>query len=225
MTDQPALTLPKLTLYGFWRSMAAYRVRVALNLKGLKATETALNLDAGEQFAPEYLAVNPEGAVPALVEPGRAPITQSMAILEYLEEAYPQVPLLPKDPHGRARVRSLCALIVSDTHPLIVPRVRTYLTEVAGLDEAAFRAWSVHWIGRGVAATEARLARDPATGVFCHGDTVTLADICLASLVAISKTFRLEPEGAPTVARIVAACEAQGAFEQAHPRRQLGAPR
>src|ERR1700743_1717857 len=116
MTDAPPLTL-----YGFWRSMAAYRVRVALALKGLQAHEIAIDLDAGEQFAPDFLAVNPEGAVPALGEPGQTPITQSMAILEYLEERFPDPPLLPKDLRGRARVRGLAAVIVSDTHPLLVP--------------------------------------------------------------------------------------------------------
>jgi maleylacetoacetate isomerase/maleylpyruvate isomerase len=213
-----------LHLYGFWRSMAAYRVRVALNLKGLHAQETALNLDAGDQFAPEYLAVNPEGAVPALVEPGQSPITQSMAILEYLEEVYPRVPLLPADPHGRARVRSLCGLIVSDTHPLLTPRVGKYLRETAGLDEAAMRAWRLHWITRCVTALETRLARDAATGAVCHGDSVTLADICLASLLAVAKTMGFQPTDAPTVTRIVEACEALEAFQKANPLRQAGAP-
>jgi maleylacetoacetate isomerase/maleylpyruvate isomerase len=213
-----------LHLYGFWRSMAAYRVRVALNLKGLEVTEIALDLDAGDQFTPEYLAVNPEGAVPALVEPDQPPITQSMAILEYLEEAYPAVPLLPADPHGRARVRSLCGLIVSDTHPLLTPRVGKYLRETAGLDEAAMRAWRLNWITRCVTAMETRLARDAATGAFCHGDSVTLADICLSSLLAVARTAGFQPTGAPTVTRIVEGCEAMDAFQRASPLRQMGAP-
>jgi len=213
-----------LQLYGFWRSMAAYRVRVALNLKGLKASEIALNLDAGEQFAPEYLALNPEGAVPALVEPGHPPITQSMAILEYLEEAYPQAPLLPADPHGRARVRSLAAVIVSDTHPLMVPRVRAYLNEHAGFDEAALRDWSIHWGVRGLAVIEARLARDAATGVYCHGDQVTFADICLTNLGMAMRAAKIDMSAYPTVARIIAACEQLEAFQRANPRLQLGAP-
>lgn len=211
-------------LFGFWRSMATYRVRVALNLKGLHVRETDLNLDAGDQLAPAFLAVNPEGAVPALVEAGQPAITQSLAILEYLEERYPQVPLLPKDLRGRARVRSLAALVVSDTHPLIVPRVRSYLTTKAGMDDAALRAWSLHWISRGLAATEARLASDPATGEFCHGDQVTFADICLASLVIVARTFQFQPAGAPRLARIVERCETIDAFERAHPLRQSGAP-
>jgi maleylacetoacetate isomerase len=219
MTDQPAPTL-----YGFWRSMAVYRVRVALALKGLRAHEIAVDLDAGEQFAADFLAVNPEGAVPALVEAGQAPTTQSMAILEYLEERYPDPPLLPTDPHCRARVRSLAAVIVSDTHPLLVPRVRTYLTEHAGFDEAAVRDWSLHWVTRGLDAMEARLARDPATGVFCHEDQVTFADICLGNLGAAVRVARLDMATWPTVARIIAACDEMEAFRNANPRLQLGAP-
>jgi maleylacetoacetate isomerase len=220
MTDEPAVQL-----YGFWRSMAAYRVRAALALKGVRVHEIAINLDAGEQLAPEFLAVNPEGAVPALIEPGQAPLTQSTAILEYLEERYPDPPLLPADLHERARVRSLSALIVSDTHPLFVPRVRTYLTTKAGLDNAAFGAWTLHWMTRGLSAMEARLARDPATGVFCHGDQPGMADLCLASLVVVAKTVGFAPSGYPTVARIVAACEALEAFDRANPKRQAGAPK
>jgi maleylacetoacetate isomerase len=219
MPDQPALTL-----YGFWRSMAAYRVRVALALKGLAAEEIALDLDAGDQFAPDFLALNPEGAVPALVEPGRPPLTQSMAILEYLEERYPDPPLLPAHLYGRARVRSLAALIVSDTHPLIVPRVREYLAETAGFDEAAFNAWRAHWVGRGLTAMEARLAGSPETGVFCHGDTVTFADICLGNLGVAAHAVGFDLSQVPTVARIIATCREIDAFAKAHPMRQRGAP-
>ncbi len=215
---------PTFKLYGFWRSMAAYRVRVALNLKGVAVEEIALDLDAGDQFAPDFLAINPEGAVPALVEAGQPALTQSMAILEYLEERFPEPALLPKDLAGRARVRSLAALVVSDTHPLIVPRVRTYLTEHAGFDLAAFRAWGAHWIGRGLAASEARLARDAATGRFCHGDAVTFADLTLGSLAVPARTLGIDLAPYPTVSRIVEACAAIDAFARAHPARQAGAP-
>jgi maleylacetoacetate isomerase len=211
-------------LYGFWRSMAAYRVRVALALKGVAVREIAIDLDAGEQFAPDFLAVNPEGAVPALIEPGQAPLTQSMAILEYLEERYPDPPLLPADLHGRARVRSLAALVVSDTHPLIVPRVRTYQTARAGFDEAALRDWSAHWVTRGLTAMEARLANDPATGAFCHGDSVTFADICLGNLGIAARNLRIDLGQTATVAGILERCDALEAFAKAHPSRQLGAP-
>jgi maleylacetoacetate isomerase len=219
MTDEPTLQL-----YAYWRSMAAYRVRVALNLKGVRARETPIDLDAGEQLTPAFLAVNPEGAVPALIEPGHAPLTQSIAILEYLEERYPEPPLLPKDLYARARVRSLAALIVSDTHPLIVPRVRTYLMTHAGFDNTAWRAWATHWVTRGVTAMETRLAADPATGRFCHGDQVTMADICLASLITVARALRFELTDIPTVTGIVARCEELDAFARANPVRQLGAP-
>lgn len=214
----------KTTLYGFWRSMAAYRVRVALNLKGIEVREVAIDLDAGEQFAPAFLAVNPEGVVPALVEPGQAPITQSMAILEYLEERFPEPALLPADPAGRARVRSLAILIVGDTHPLLTHRVTGYLRQTGGLEEPAVRAWSLHWVTRGLTAMEARLAGNPATGLFCHGDQVTFADICLANLGIAARTGRLDMAPFPTVAGILDRCQALEAFQKADPRRQLGAP-
>jgi len=217
MNDQP-------TLYGFWRSMAAYRVRVALQLKGIAVHEVAINLDAGEQLSPQFLAVNPEGALPALVEPGQPALTQSIAILEYLNERYPEPPLLPKDLHARARVRSLAALIASDTHPLIVPRVRNYLTSNAGFDHAAWRAWASHWVTRGAAAMEKRLATDPATGAFCHGDQVSFADICLASLIIVARAIKFELTQIPTITRIVARCEQMDAFQRANPLRQAGAP-
>jgi maleylacetoacetate isomerase len=217
MIDQP-------TLYGFWRSMAAYRVRVALRLKGIPVHEIAINLDAGEQRSSQFLAVNPEAALPALVEPGHSALTQSIAILEYLNERYPEPALLPEDLHARARVRSLAALIASDTHPLIVPRVRAYLSSQAGFDDAAWRAWATHWVARGAAAMEARLARDPATGNFCHADQVTIADICLASLVTVAKTVKFELQGVPTITRIVQRCEQLDAFRRSHPAAQAGAP-
>jgi maleylacetoacetate isomerase len=220
MTDEPSFQL-----YGYWRSMATYRVRVALALKGVHVEEIAVDLDAGEQLAPQFLAVNPEGAVPALIEPGQPALTQSTAILEYLEERFPEPPLLPRDLRDRARVRSLAALIAGDTHPLIVPRVRRYLMDETGLlDAAAWRAWGLHWISRGVAAMEVRLAGDPATGEFCHGDQVTMADICLASLVTIARVLRFEPADAPTVARIIHRCDQIEAFALATPAFQAGAP-
>jgi maleylacetoacetate isomerase len=220
MTDEPALQL-----YGYWRSMATYRVHVGLSLKGIHAQEVPINLEAGEQLAPEFLAVNPEGAVPALIEAGQPPLSQSIAILEYLDERFPEPPLLPEDLRARARVRSLAALIISDTHPLIVPRVRDYLVTHSGFDNAAWRAWVLNWVTRGVTAMETRLAGDPATGGFCHRDQVTIADICLASLVVVAKgLLQLEMSDIPTVTRIVARCEEIDAFERANPMRQVGAP-
>lgn len=212
-----------LQLYTYWRSMAAYRVRVAMALKGLCVEEIPLDILAGDQFRAEFIELNPEGAVPALVE-GREPaLTQSMAILEYLEECWPQPPLLPPDPRGRARVRSLCAVIVSDTHPLLVPRVRSYLRE-HGFNEEAGREWSSHWMTRAARVIEARLARDTETGAFCHGEQVTLADICLASLFTLGKAAGFTLDDAPTIEPILRRCEATEAFQNAMPRPFGAAP-
>jgi maleylacetoacetate isomerase len=210
------MTSATLTLYGYWRSMASYRVRVALGLKGLSAREIPLDVLAGDQFRPQYLAINPEGAVPALVEGDQPALTQSTAILEYLEERWPDPPLLPSDLRGRARVRSLCAVVVSDTHPLLVPRVRAYLRE-RGFNEAAVGAWSSHWMTRAAQVLEARLAQDGETGAFCHGDEVTLADICLASLLTLGKAGGFVLRDAPAVERILERCEAIEAFQRALP--------
>ena len=224
MSD-PNATGPSLTLYAYWRTSAAYRVRVALALKGLVAQERLVDIDAGEHLRPEFLAINPQGALPALVVQGHPPLTQSVAILEFLEEMYPQPALLPEDPYGRARVRSLAATMASDTHPLIVPRVRKYLQETTGFDDAAWRAWQTAWFTRGFTDIEARLRDDSATGTFCHGDTLTIADICLASVEAVARVFKIKVDGIPTVDRIVAACNALDAFANADPMIQVGAPR
>ena len=218
-------TTPSLELFAYWRTSATFRVRVALNLKGLAATERFVDVDAGEHRSQAYLKINPLGAVPALVEAGYPPLTQSLAILEFLDELQPEPPLLPKDLHGRARVRSLAGMLASDTHPLITPRVRKYLSSVAGFDDAAVRAWMQHWFSTGLAAVEQSIAMEPATGRFCHGDTPTIADICLASIVAVTRLFKLRFDGLPTVDRIMAECDALDAFARAAPLRQQGAHR
>ena len=146
-----------LELFAYWRTSATFRVRVALNLKGLAATERFIDVDAGEHRSEAYLRINPLGAVPALVEGGQPPLTQSLAILEFLEELKPEPALLPRDLHGRARVRSLAGMLASDTHPLVTPRVRKYLSTNAGFDDAAVRAWMRHWFSTGLAAVEQRL--------------------------------------------------------------------
>src|ERR1700761_9451095 len=133
--------MPMIKMFGFWRSIASFRVRVALNLKGLPFEEEMIDIDAGVQHRPEYLALNSQAVVPPLVIDGAAPLTQSLAILEYLEETHPTPPLLPADPRGRARVRSLGLLFAADHHPLIVPRIRTYLADQLGQDEAARTTW------------------------------------------------------------------------------------
>ncbi|WP_062206005.1 maleylacetoacetate isomerase [Aureimonas sp. AU12] len=216
---------PTFELYSFWRTSATYRVRVALALKGLTATEHTVDLIKGEQRDPEFLKINPMGAIPALIEPGHPPMTQSTAILEYLDEIAPSPPLLPADPRGRARVRSIAAMLAGDTHPLITPRVRGYLTKEAGFDDAAWKRWQIQWFTTGLQAVEQRLASEAETGAFCHGDSVGIADICLASIPVVAKIFDIKVEGIPTVDRIMARCEAIEAFAAADPYRQAGAPK
>lgn len=214
-----------LAIYGYWRSNAMYRLRVALNLKGVAYREIPVDLDAGEQYAPDFLARNPMAAVPALVDGDLPPLTQSLALLEYVEERFPAPPILPADPRGRARVRALAAAVAADTHPLIVPRVRRYLTERGGFDQEAFRAWVTHWVGHGLEGIEANLARSSETGRFCHGDSVTMADICVAGLATIGRVFKLDLPRTPVLTGIVDRCFAEEAFARAEPSRQPDAPR
>jgi maleylacetoacetate isomerase len=216
--------MPKLELYVYWRTSAGYRARVALNLKGLTATEHFINLDEGDQRSEAYLAINPLGGVPALVVDGGPVLTQSLAILEYLDEIAPAPPLLPPDPLGRARVRAICSMLAADTHPFVTPRVRKYLTANAGFDPVQWKAWQTHWFTTGLQAVEQRLAIDPATGIFCHGNSVTMADIVLASIPAVMKVFGIEVAGTPTIDRIVATCGELDAFQRAAPMKQAGAP-
>jgi len=211
-------------LFGYWRSLATFRVRIALNLKGLQAEETMIDLQAGHQRSPAYQAVNPQMVVPALVDGGGPPLFQSLAILEYLDERHPEPPLLPADARGRARVRGLAQIVACDSHPLIVPRIREYLAEEFGLDESRRLTWVRHWIGAGLRAIEKHLATEPDTGLYCHGDAVTIADICLVSLAVGNRLFQGNLDEVPTVARIVERCLSEDAFARAHPLRQPGAP-
>jgi maleylacetoacetate isomerase len=179
-------------LFSFWRSLATYRVRIALNLKGLVPDEVVdVNLMKGAQREAAYRAVNPMMALPALIE-GDGPILfESLAIIEYLDETHPNPPLLPRDARGRARVRGLAQIVACDSHPLIVPRVREYLERVFKLDEPARIKWCQHWHTAALTALEAHL-KDAATGRNCHGDAITLADICLASQAAGAKFFSVD---------------------------------
>jgi maleylacetoacetate isomerase len=215
-------------LHSYWRTSATYRVRVAFNLKGVRPRETNVDLDAGEQLGEAFRRVNPMGAIPALIDhgPGQSPLplTQSLAILEFLDETYPEPPLLPADAHGRARVRSLAQMLAADTHPLVTPRVRKYLTTSGGFDAQAWRAWQIQWFGAGLRAFEQRLANEPGTGRFCHGDAPTMADICLASIFAVMQVFKIDFDDLPTARRIMAECERLEAFAAAAPARQAGAP-
>jgi maleylacetoacetate isomerase len=212
-------------LYGFWRSLATYRVRTALALKGLPVEQISINLLEGKQHTGEYKAVNPQSVVPALVVDGQAPLFQSMAILEYLEETHPNPPLLPKDARGRARVRGLAQIVVADGHPLVVPRIRGYLEREMRQDEPARNKWLAHWTLKALEALEAHLAKERETGRFCHGDAVTLADICLASQVFGAKFFNVATDGAPTVMRIFGECMKIDAFDRSQPLKQPDAPK
>ena len=212
-----------LDVYGFWRSQAMYRLRVAFKLKGLAYNEIPVNLDKGEQDAPEFRRISPMGSVPALIADGTA-LTQSLAILEWLEETHPEPPLLPADPAGRARVRSIAMVVVADAHPLIVPRVKRYLAEHAGFDAAQWKAWQTYFFTAGLQGVEARLAAGTGTGRFCHGDRPTIADICLAGLYAGAKTFGIDVAAVPTVDRIVAGCLALPAFAEARGDKQSDFP-
>jgi maleylacetoacetate isomerase len=212
-------------LYGFWRSLASYRVRVALALKGLRAEEVSIDLLKGKQNSEDYLAVNPQGVVPALIlDEGGPPLFQSLAILEYLEETRPQPPLLPKDPRGRARVRGLALIAAADGHPLIVPRVRNYLEREMKQDEASRNRWLAHWTMRALEAIEGHLAKEKETGRFCHGNTPTIADICLASqVIGALAYFNCDTKAVPTAMRIYNQCMEIEAFAKAHPLKQPGA--
>jgi maleylacetoacetate isomerase len=212
-------------LYGFWRSLATYRVRVALALKDIKAEEISIDLLQGKQFTDDYKAVNPQSVVPALVIDGAPPLFQSMAILEYLEEAYPQPPLLPQGARDRARVRGLSLIAVADGHPVIAPRIRNYLETELHLDEATRNRWCAHWMLKALEAIEGHLTKEKETGRFCHGDAPTLADICLASQVIGARDyFKADTSGVPTVMRIFAECMAIDAFDRAQPMKQPDAP-
>ncbi|WP_130619900.1 maleylacetoacetate isomerase [Dyella amyloliquefaciens] len=212
-------------LYGYWRSSAAYRVRIALNLKGLTYESHAVHLvnNGGEQHAPDFKALNPQELVPCLVDDGRV-LTQSMAIVEYLDETHPTPPLLPDDPVGRARVRALAQVVGCDVHPLGNLRVLQYLVNGLGLDESAKSVWSRHWIDEGLRALEAMLSGHVATGRFCHGDTPTLADICLVPQLYNAIRWKLSLDEYPTIQRIYDACQALEAFQRAAPEAQPDAP-
>jgi maleylacetoacetate isomerase len=211
-------------LFSFWRSLATYRVRIALNLKGLAPDdEIDVNLMKGAQREAAYRSVNPMMALPALVD-GEAPaLFESLAIIEYLNETRPDPPLLPKDARGRARVRGLAQIVACDSHPLIVPRVREYLEHELRIDEPARLAWCRHWHTQALAALEIHLGGKE-TGRFCHGDQVTIADICVASQAAGAKFFGVDIAPFPNFARIVETCQQIDAFARAHPTKQTGAP-
>jgi maleylacetoacetate isomerase len=210
------------TLHGYWRSLATFRVRIALNLKGVAYTEKIVDLGKGEQHAPAYAALNPQKALPLLDHDGLH-LTQSLAIMEYIEETWPGASLLPADTAGKARVRSLAQITIADVHPLIVPRVREFLEHDFGMDEPARLKWVRHWFDQGTQAIEARLG-EGGTGDFAHGDQPTIADAALASHVAGAKLFQCNLANAPLLTGVVDRCMKLEAFVRAHPLAQPGAP-
>ena len=207
-------------LIGYFRSSAAFRVRIGLNLKGLTVEHEFCHLRRGAQAAPGYVAINPQRLVPSLILDSGAVLTQSLAILEYLDETHPEPPLLPQDALGRARVRALAMICAADTHPIQNLRVLAYLrTEFDQSEEGTF-AWSRHWIETGFAAYEAMLARDSHTGAFSHGDQPTLADLCLVPQAFNAARFKVDMAAYPNIRRIHANCMKLAAFDAAQPSRQ-----
>ncbi len=209
-----------MTLYGYSLSSASYRVRIALKLKSLEVTAVDVHLRRGEQRQPAFLRLNSQGFVPALRLDGGEVLTQSMAIIEYLEEMYPQPPLLPAAPEERARVRALCQLIACDVHPLNNLRVLKYLEAQLGLDENARNEWYRHWIQAGFEALERLLTRDASKGCFCHGDSPGMADVLLVPQVFNARRFSVDLAPYPRIVAIDAACRVIPAFAAAAPERQ-----
>ena len=208
-------------LYSYFRSSAAYRVRIALNIKGLSYEYLGVHLlrNGGEQLADTYRGINPTALVPTLVD-GDVTLGQSMAIIEYLHETHPGPALLPADPVGRARVRAIAQTIACDTHPLNNLRVLKYLKRELNIDDEARNAWYRHWVDAGLGAVESMLANSSATGKFCHGDTPGLADLCLVPQVYNARRLECDLSDMPNVVRIDAACRELQAFDLAAPDKQ-----
>jgi len=204
-------------LYDYWRSSAAYRVRIALNLKGLACQQVSIDLRAGAQRSADFLERNPHGLVPCL-DDGEVVLDQSLAILEYLEERHPEPPLLPQGAEARAAARSIALAIACEIHPLNNLRVLQFLKREAGLDEAARAAWYRHWIALGLGALEARLAAR--AGRFCIGDRPSFADICLVPQMYNARRYECDLAPYPTLCRIDEACRGLEPFARAVPERQ-----
>ncbi|HKC16036.1 MAG TPA: maleylacetoacetate isomerase [Steroidobacteraceae bacterium] len=215
-----------LRLYNYWRSSASYRVRIALELKGLSYDYIPVHLveGGGQQFSPAYRALNPQARVPAL-ETTDGVLTQSMAIIEWLEETHPDPPLLPRTARLRARARALAQILIADVQPLQNQSVTGYLLRELRLDDAALQGWLREWIGRGLGAFEALLGQEPVSGGFCIGEAPTVADVCLVPQCASARRFGVNPALFPRITRIEQACNAIAAFQRAAPARQPDAER
>jgi maleylacetoacetate isomerase/maleylpyruvate isomerase len=212
-------------VYTWWRSLAAFRVRIVMNLKNVQAEAQEVDLRQGQQHDPAFQAINPQKAIPAIVLDDGGILFQSMAIMEYLNEVYPMPPLLPNSPVERARVRALAQIVVADGHPLVTPRVRAYLEQRLGHSEREYMSWAKHFMGEALAAMEGYLARDAETGVFSHGNQPTLADVCLVSQVVGYGYFGGVVDAFPTVNRVHEACMKIDAFQRSHPLQQPEAPK
>lgn len=210
--------------FSFWRSLASFRVRIALNLKNVPVDVVFVDIDANAHHEAEYRRVNPQMAPPALVEDDGTTLFQSLAILEYLDEKYPSPPLLPADPAGRARVRALALMVACEGHPLLTPRVRRYLDHELNLRDTQQAAWRRHWTVETLAALEGHLADHKDTGRFCHGDQATLADICMVGHVTAAVTQQIDLATWPTVKRIFETAMALPEFARAHPQAQPDTP-
>jgi maleylacetoacetate isomerase len=214
-------TETEFTLYGYFRSSAAFRVRIALNLKGIAAEQISVHLlrGGGEQHGGDYKSLNPQELVPTLVHDGRA-IGQSLAIIEYLDEIKPDPPLLPREPLARARVRQIAYAVACDIHPLNNLRVLLDLRDRFGVDEPTRAEWQRHWMAKGFAALETLVANSSETGAYSHGDSPTLADICLSPQLANARRVELDLSPYPTLTRIEAHALAHSAFDAAMPKNQ-----
>lgn len=210
-----------LTLYSYFRSSAAYRVRIALNYKGVNHDQKFIHLvrEGGQQFSADYKEINPQSLVPALIQDNKI-FTQSLAIIEYLEEKYPQPPLLPPNPEGKAQVRALAQIIACDIHPLNNRRVLQYFSDVLHLSEMQQLAWIHHWIQTGFSALEKMLMSSNKAGDFCYGATPTMVDMCLIPQIYSAQRFNCPLEDYPMLLRINEHCLTLPAFQQAHPSKQ-----
>jgi maleylpyruvate isomerase len=207
-------------VYGFWRSIASFRVRVALKLKGLSFDEIPIDILSGEQFKPGYEAVNTERVVPTFIHDGHS-VFQSLAIIEYLDDIQPKPRLVPEEPRERAYARSLALMTIADAHPLVVPRVRNHLAKTFGADAKAIEAWGKHWTTEGLATYERLFARR-APAPFALGAEPGLADICIAGQVVGAHFLKLELNVFPVVSRLADRCFALPAFATSHPFEQPG---
>ncbi len=208
-----------LKLYGYFRSSASYRVRIALNMKDLDYEQASIHLAKGGQYTPEFSEISPQNLVPVLEHDGRR-LYQSLAIIQYLDEQFPQPTLLPKDSHGRNRVRSLALISACEIHPLNNTRVLAYLTDTLKLRDEQKNAWYRHWVTLGFTALEKRLATEKETGRFCHGDTPGFADVVLVPQVANANRFKVDLGPFPVIRRINDSCLELEPFKKAIPQNQ-----